>query len=94
MAWGGIAQPGENGAYPPIGNGLYPDGNELHASTIREALYINRRNEMFAPNQQEIVEFVDKSGFYRLKKGSYPHQSKRGNHLSSFSFGGPGGKCG
>ncbi|GMN30633.1 hypothetical protein TIFTF001_002882 [Ficus carica] len=91
VAWGGIAKAGRNGISPPMGNGHFPDGNYNHACYFSHVHYVNNKNTMTPPGIPYIFQEVGKPKCYGLKNDQLLHQKDLGY---SFTFGGPGGKCG
>ncbi|EXB99729.1 hypothetical protein L484_023259 [Morus notabilis] len=91
VAWGGIAKPGKKGISPRMGNGHFPDGNYRHACYFSHVHYVNNKNKMVPPGNPCTFQNVDKPKCYRLKNDLLLHQKDLGY---SFTFGGPGGKCG
>ncbi|KAF8032571.1 hypothetical protein BT93_D1472 [Corymbia citriodora subsp. variegata] len=84
-AWGGIAQEGSDGYYPPMGSGRFPDNDHSHAAYFRNMYWVYRYTAQFPPSDK-IEEAVDKPNLYGLKNDGYLKDME-----STISYGGPGG---
>ncbi|KAF5178844.1 putative NEP-interacting protein, partial [Thalictrum thalictroides] len=93
VVWGGHAVGQPNKASPPMGNGLFPDGNYRHGSYVRQIKIIDKSNIILDPwgPYYKLESFIDNTHCYNLKDFGY-----NGEQLGfSFYFGGPGGvDCG
>lgn len=91
VAWGGIAQADKNKISSPMGNGHFPDGNYRHACYFSNVHFVDNKNKMVPPVDTYTFQHVDKPKCYGLKNDLLMGPKNFGY---SFTFGGPGGKCG
>ena len=93
VGWGGIAQAAKTGISPPMGNGRFPDGDYRRACYFSNVHYVDHKNTMVSLGNQksnQLFQEIDKPKCYGLKNSKLMNT----NMGYSFTFGGPGGKCG
>jgi hypothetical protein len=91
VGWGGVAVGPPNGLSPPMGSGLFPDGNYKHACSFRQVQYKNNTGDLNVPQKFRYNIIIDYgNSCYDLRDDKY-----QGEYMGyAFEFGGPGGECG
>ena len=90
VGWGGIGVSPSNGISPPVGSGIFPDGNYKHTSQFRSVQYRNSSGVLDVPQANTIDTIIDSPNCYLIHFLGYI--DVLGGY--TLEFGGPGGKCG
>ena len=90
VGWGGIGVSPSNGISPPVGSGIFPDGNYKHTSQFRSVQYRNSSGMLDVPQANTIDTIIDSPNCYLIHFLGYI--DVLGGY--TLEFGGPGGKCG
>ena len=89
VGWGGVVVNPPNGISPPMGSGLFPDGNYKHVGSFRQIQYRDNTGELTVPQDLLYDIIIDNKFCYDLKYDGY-----QGEYMGyAFEFGGPGGQC-
>ena len=89
VGWGGVVVNPPNGISPPMGSGLFPDGNYKHVGSFRQIQYRDNTGKLNVPQDLFYDIIIDNKSCYDLKNDGY-----QGEYMGyAFEFGGPGGQC-
>ena len=90
VGWGGVVVNPPNGISPPMGSGLFPDGNYKHVGSFRQIQYRDNTGKLNVPQDLFYDIIIDNKSCYDLRNDKY-----QGEYMGyAFEFGGPGGQCG
>ncbi|KAK7276257.1 hypothetical protein RIF29_17395 [Crotalaria pallida] len=91
VGWGGKTTTAVGTPTPPMGSGLFPDGNLVHASYFRNVAIQNQSRVDYGPQKDGslLKTFTDKPKCF----GVQYYGDQGGDVGYSLQFGGPGGDC-
>ncbi|XP_027368488.1 uncharacterized protein LOC113874464 [Abrus precatorius] len=90
VGWGGRTSTSAGTPSPPMGSGVFPDDNFVHAAYFRHVAFRNKLGQLYGPDLQQTRSFTDKPECFGVKY--YGDQGRDVGY--SLQFGGPGGNCG
>ncbi|KAK7276258.1 hypothetical protein RIF29_17396 [Crotalaria pallida] len=91
VGWGGTTTTPAGTRAPPMGSGLFPDDNFVHACYFKNVSYQNQFREDIGPYEKRanLFTFTDKPKCYDVQ-----YYGDQGGEVGySLQFGGPGGDC-
>ncbi|KAK7321489.1 hypothetical protein VNO77_32192 [Canavalia gladiata] len=90
VGWGGFTRARPGNVSPPMGSGLFPDGQFVHASYFRNISYQNVSRLENIPSRYTKYSLITNSDCFGLQ--DYGYRSRKFGY--TIEFGGPGGACG
>ncbi|KAK7321485.1 hypothetical protein VNO77_32184 [Canavalia gladiata] len=90
VGWGGFTRARPGTVSPPMGSGLFPDGQFVHASYFRNISFQNVSRLENIPSRYTKYSLITNPGCFGLQ--DYGYKSRKFGY--TIEFGGPGGACG